>query len=319
MDLDVHLKQINREVSGLLNHPYRTLYEPAEYLLKLGGKRIRPLLCVLGGSLYERLHSDLYKIAAAIEVFHNFTLVHDDIMDQAPLRRGKPTVHHQFGTAQAILSGDVMLIEAFQSMQNLEKKDALIPMLNVFTTLCREVCLGQQLDFDFEKRKEIALPEYLEMIRLKTAVLLGGSLQLGALYAHASSQDVETLYKAGEALGVVFQIQDDYLDAFGGDGFGKKTGGDILASKKTYLFVKALELLPVDEKKNFITAYTSSSEDKLDQVMAVFNHLNLKDVIKADIEARYQDAIVPLRNLVGEEDSKQALIQLIEGLFHRKI
>lgn len=319
METREHLEKIEREISGLLSPSRRSLYDPAKYLLKLGGKRIRPLLSVLGHALYEKPHPDIYKIAAAIEVFHNSTLVHDDIMDEAPLRRGKPSVHSRFGAAQAILTGDAMIIEAFRSISSLENNNRRGVLIETFSNLGLDVCLGQQLDLDFEARKEVPLPEYLEMIRLKSAVLIGGSLQLGALYAQAPSKEIELLYKAGEALGMVFQIQDDYLDAFGGEGFGKKTGGDILASKKTYLFVKTLQTLPSSERNEFIELYTSSSSDKLAQVMAIFNRLNLKEEVNIEIQARYQEAIMPLRIIVGDKDVKQALIELIEGLFQRKM
>lgn len=317
-DSKQHMLHVTEEIQKLLQHDQKALYDPARYMLNLGGKHIRPLLCVLSSRLYQQDLEDTYQVAAALELFHNFSLIHDDIMDHADLRRGYPTVHKKWGVAQAILSGDVVLVEAFQGILKMRNAVQAQKILPVFTKLCREVCVGQQLDLSFEQRQEVSLAEYLEMIRLKTSVLIGGSMQLGAMCSLAGEKDAFELYSIGEDLGIAFQIQDDYLDAFGGQDFGKTTGGDITASKKTYLFVKALEKLSKTEKKDFLTLYTSSSSDKIEQVLFIFRRLELEKEVLSDIEGRYKQAMLRFEHLSGDPAVKHEIAEIVDGLWQRK-
>lgn len=319
ISLPSQVVSIEHVMSSILLRQPKGLYDPAQYMITLGGKRIRPLLCLLSHQLFNAEKKDIKKLCAAIEIFHNFTLVHDDIMDQAALRRGLPTVHTKWNANQAILSGDILLIEAFECISSLQDKKHLPIILKEFIHLSRLVCVGQQLDMEFEQQTDIALTEYEEMIRLKTAVLLGGSMRLGALYADATQAQAEQLYQIGEQLGVVFQIQDDYLDAFGGIAFGKQVGGDILASKKTFLYLKALQNISPSQKQDFINIYHSKPTDsKVQQVMEIYDSLDLQTLIAKEIEHRYTQAIDPLKHMEGDALIKQELLTMIEGLFHRK-
>lgn len=229
----------------------RNLYDPAQYLLNLGGKRIRPVLCMMGNELFGEISDDTFKAAIAIELFHNFTLIHDDIMDEAPVRRGNPTVHHQYGSSSALLAGDVMLVEAYNELNKIRNK-CITNILEVFTRTAKEVCEGQQLDMDLAELplEQVRMADYLNMITLKTSVLLAASLQIGGMLGDGTRADLENLYAFGKNVGIAFQIQDDYLDAFGNyEKFGKQIGGDIIANKKTFLLIKAYELVAVDQKK----------------------------------------------------------------------
>ncbi|MBC7851409.1 MAG: polyprenyl synthetase family protein, partial [Chitinophagaceae bacterium] len=217
-----------------------SLYEPNRYFLGLGGKRVRPVICLMGNELFDTINEDAWKVANAIELFHNFTLIHDDIMDKAPLRRGKPTVHEKFGASTALLAGDVMMVAAYESLAKLDRL-YIHQVLHLFNRTAREVCEGQQLDMDFEKMESVSLDQYLRMIELKTSVLLAASLRLGAILGGAGEGNQKHLYEFGRNLGIAFQIQDDYLDAFGDPAkFGKQVGGDIVANKKTFLLLHAL-------------------------------------------------------------------------------
>lgn len=213
-----------------------SLYEPGEYFLSIGGKRIRPILCVLGNELFSEITEDAWSLATAIELFHNFTLIHDDMMDAAALRRGMQTVHTKYGDNTALLTGDVMLIRAYEKLQTINP--AYLPkILSLFNTTAREVCEGQQLDMDFEKMPSVTLDAYIHMITLKTSVLLAASLEMGAILGGATPGNCKHLYEFGKNLGIAFQIQDDYLDAFGDpEKFGKEVGGDIRQNKKTFYY-----------------------------------------------------------------------------------
>lgn len=209
-----------------------SLYQPNEYFLKLGGKRVRPVLCLMGNELFDDIREDAWDVAAAIELFHNFTLIHDDIMDKAPLRRGMETVHTRYGENTALLAGDVMLVKAYEYISRIDNS-YLHAVIQLFNQTAREVCEGQQWDMDFEKREMVKLDEYLRMIELKTSVLLAASLKMGAILGGAGERNQNLLYEFGRKLGIAFQVQDDYLDAFGDpQKFGKQVGGDILANKK---------------------------------------------------------------------------------------
>ncbi|RYD51738.1 MAG: polyprenyl synthetase family protein [Sphingobacteriales bacterium] len=224
---------------ALPNRPPQTLYEPLRQFLAIGGKRVRPVLCLMAAELLGPIQEDAWNAALAIELFHNFTLVHDDIMDEAPLRRGHPTVHARYGLTSGILGGDALCILAYDYLSQIRKP--LQPILEVFNHTALEVCEGQQLDMDFEKQTDVSVADYIEMIRLKTSVLLGGALKIGALLGGASIHVADKLYQFGQSLGIAFQLQDDYLDAFGeSDKTGKQPGGDILADKKTFLHLHTL-------------------------------------------------------------------------------
>ena len=240
--LEEYQKIVFASVDKFLNDTKdEALYEPVKYILSLGGKRMRPVLALMGNEMFDGNVDDCVTSALGIEVFHNFTLLHDDIMDNAPLRRGEATVHEKWNTNAAILSGDVMFVQAFTLVTSC-KPEHLRAIIDIFNVTAIEVCEGQQLDMEFETREDVSLEEYLEMIRLKTSVLVGCSLEIGAVLANASKEDAKKLYDFGMNLGMAFQIKDDLLDVFGdAEVFGKQVGGDILANKKTYLLLKALE------------------------------------------------------------------------------
>jgi geranylgeranyl diphosphate synthase type II len=268
-------KELSKEFSSYFNKKHfptqpDSLYGAASYMLEDGGKRIRPVLCLLGNELFGSIHTDTWKVATAIELFHNFTLIHDDIMDKAPLRRGKATVHAKYNESTALLAGDVMLLQAYEYLNDTDSKYAykLIGLLNITG---REVCEGQQLDMDFEKSISITPEQYLYMIELKTAVFLAASLQMGALLAGAGENDQQHIYEFGKNLGLAFQVQDDWLDSFGNpEKFGKQTGGDILANKKTFLLVKALEKARPEEKMAIEELMLSSAPDKVARMIKIF-------------------------------------------------
>ena len=246
-----------------------TLYEPCRYLIGLGGKRIRPVLCLMGAELFGEIGADAWHAATGIELFHNFTLVHDDIMDKAPLRRGQPTIHERNGMTSAILCGDTMSIAAYQQLGAI--RTLLSPILQLFNRTAIEVCEGQQLDMDYEQRDDVTVEEYIRMIELKTSVLLAASLKIGALIGGATDGPADKLYNFGRALGIAFQLQDDYLDAFGDAvKLGKQAGGDILADKKTYLHLKALETLPADDRQALDALQGSLAPDKVAATLALF-------------------------------------------------
>jgi geranylgeranyl diphosphate synthase type II len=244
------------------------LYSPIEYCISQGGKRIRAILALLGYGLFKGAHKKAFPIAAAVEIFHNFTLLHDDIMDEAPIRRGKPSIYKKYGANSAILSGDLMLIEAYRQLEQTSMVSALLPEFN---KVARQVCEGQQLDMNFEKRPDVGLDEYLEMIKLKTSVLLASALKMGAILAEATDTQQENVYSFGLNLGLAFQIQDDYLDSFGEqDNFGKQVGGDIIQSKKMILYLLTLEHLNDDDQKSFLELYASNLPDKVEMVKSFF-------------------------------------------------
>ncbi len=246
-----------------------TLYDPAEYILGIGGKRIRPVLCLMGNELFDTLKPDAFEVATAIELFHNFTLVHDDIMDKAPLRRGKATVHAKYGENSALLAGDVMLTMAYEYLNRIDIH-YLRKIITLFNKTVLEVSEGQQLDMDFEQRDDVSLEEYIHMITLKTSVLLAASLKTGALLGGASQGNCDHLYRFGKHLGIAFQIQDDYLDAFGDPAkFGKQIGGDILANKKTFLLLHTLETCNDTERETLLELMRENPSDKVSRVLDI--------------------------------------------------
>jgi geranylgeranyl diphosphate synthase type II len=254
-----------------------TLYEANEYFLKMGGKRIRPVLCLMGNELFDEIKPDAWKVATAVELFHNFTLIHDDIMDKAPLRRGMETVHKKFGESTAILAGDVMQVAAYEHLNKITTT-FLRQVLSLFNTTAKQVCEGQQIDMDFEKLDVVKYEEYLRMIELKTSVLLAGSLKMGAILGGAGERNQNLLYQFGRKLGLAFQVQDDYLDAFGDPGkFGKQVGGDILANKKTFLLVHALETASPVQQKALKQLLENNHDDKVKNVLQLFRDCKVDD------------------------------------------
>jgi len=301
-------------------HPVE-LYEPVKYILSLGGKRMRPALLLMACDLFGGNVEAALSPALAIEVFHNFTLVHDDIMDNAPLRRGKATVHERWGQNAGILSGDVMLVLAYQLMMKVEDR-LLRTVLDVFSTTAVGVCEGQQLDMDFEKRQTVGIDEYLEMIRLKTSVLLGGALKIGALIGGADLADADLLYSFGEHLGIAFQLQDDILDVYGDpDKFGKQVGGDIMSNKKTYLLIKALELAnwsQANELNDWINSKDFDGEQKVNAVTDIYNQLNVRQYAENEMETHAEKAFKALDEISLPTEQKQYLRYFADGLLVRE-
>lgn len=259
--------------------PDSPLYHPVKYILSLGGKRIRPILVVLSSRAFQGTDKVAFHGALAIEIFHNFSLVHDDIMDEAPLRRGNKTVHSKWNNNAGILSGDAMLIEAYKQIA-LTGKAHLTEVLEIFNTTSIEVCEGQQRDMDFEDSNAVTVDEYLEMIRLKTAVLIGCALEIGAILADADQSDARSLYEFGKLAGLGFQLQDDYLDAFGDPRrFGKQVGGDIISNKKTFLSIRALEKSEgktADELRGiFYNNALTDPTEKVDRVVSIYRELEI--------------------------------------------
>jgi len=244
------------------------LYQPVDYILELGGKRIRPLLLLMAADIAGDKAVDALSAAMSVEVFHNFTLLHDDIMDEAPLRRGKATVHEKYDTNTAILSGDVMMISAYRFLENYEPKIA-IKLLKIFNKMAIEVCEGQQMDMDFETREDVSIPEYFDMITYKTSVLIGAAIQMGATIGGLDDQSANHLYHYGKNIGIAFQMQDDMLDTFGEPKVGKQPGGDIIQNKKTYLYLKTLQLVSDSEKEELLVLYNTRPTDSSNKVARV--------------------------------------------------
>lgn len=300
----------------------KNLYEPIIYILQLGGKRLRPVLTLMTAEIFGTSHKKALDAALAVEVFHNFSLVHDDIMDDAPLRRGKETVHEKWDINTGILSGDAMLIIAYQLFENYEGK-TFRALAELFSKTAIEVCEGQQYDIDFETRNDVTIPEYLKMIEYKTAVLVGAAMKMGALVADASEKDAQGIYDFGRYLGLAFQLQDDYLDAYGDpETFGKQVGGDIIENKKTYLYLKALENASEANKEKLAQLFTLQPEDateKIQAVMEIFNESKAPEAIKTAIEAYTSKAFQLLQTLNISDKEKQLLQTFGEQLMNRTV
>lgn len=294
-----------------------TLYEPARYFLGLGGKRVRPVCCLMGNELFDEISVDTWQVATAIELFHNFTLIHDDIMDKAPLRRGMETVHTRYGEPTALLSGDVMLVVAYDYLNKI-KSEHFHKIVHLFNKTAKEVCEGQQIDMDFEKQAEVSMEAYLQMIELKTSVLLAASLQLGAILGGAGEGNQQHIYQFGRTLGIAFQIQDDYLDAFGDPGkFGKQVGGDILANKKTFLLIKALEAARGEDREDLAGLLSSNPPDKVQRVLEIFRRCGVDDWAR-ELKSRYIDeAFGHLDAIAVLSKRKEPLRQLATFLVKR--
>jgi geranylgeranyl diphosphate synthase type II len=295
-----------------------TLYEPGEYFLSWGGKRIRPVLCLMGQELFSDITDDAWQAATAIELFHNFTLIHDDMMDAAALRRGNETVHMKYGTNTALLAGDVMLIQAYDHLSRVHTRQ-LPALLTLFNRTAREVCEGQQLDIDFERSNEVQLDAYIHMITLKTSVLLAASLQMGAILGGASEGNCEHLYAFGKNLGIAFQIQDDYLDAFGDpEKFGKEVGGDIRQNKKTFLLLHALEVASPTQKRELIELMQQNPSDKVARVLDIFRSCGVEDWANELKEKYWQLSLQHLESIAVLSNRKLPLLELARYLLQRE-
>lgn len=315
----VQLLEIIEKAILEINYPKNpaNLYEPIKYIMNLGGKRIRPVMVLMASELFNEDINVAIDVAIAIETFHNFTLVHDDIMDNAPLRRGAQTVHEKWGTNNAILSGDVMMVE---SNKHLSKVNVAVlkSVLDTFNATAQGVCEGQQLDMEFEQRNDVNIDEYLEMIRLKTAVLLGGAMKLGAIVGGANDKDANLLYSFGENLGLAFQLQDDILDVYGNpEKFGKQVGGDIIANKKTFLHLKALSMAQGEEKAMLISE-TLSPEIKVKRVTTIYDNHNIKQLATAEMEKHLSLAQEALMTLAVEDHKKENFRLLVQQILERE-
>ncbi|WP_299365340.1 polyprenyl synthetase family protein [Winogradskyella sp.] len=300
----------------------KNLYEPVNYILKLGGKRLRPVLTLMAVEIFGGEAKSAMNAALSIEVFHNFSLIHDDIMDDAPLRRGKATVHEKWNLNTGILSGDAMLILAYQLFEGYEPK-MFQSLAMLFSKTALEVCEGQQYDIDFETRDDVTIPEYLKMIEYKTAVLVGSAMKMGAIIAKASSEDQDLIYDFGRYLGIAFQLQDDYLDAYGNpETFGKQVGGDILENKKTYLYLKTLELGSQDDASALITLMSNSSisdSEKIKEVKTLFNNSGASQATQNAVKDYTERAFNILESLNISNDKKQLLRSFGEQLMNRRV
>ncbi|WP_372757539.1 polyprenyl synthetase family protein [Mariniflexile sp.] len=287
------------------------LYDPIQYILNLGGKRLRPVLTLMAAEIFGSDYKVALNAALSIEVFHNFSLVHDDIMDDAPLRRGKQTVHEKWNLNTGILSGDAMLIMAYQLFENYEPK-TFQALAKLFSETALKVCEGQQYDVDFETRNDVSVSEYLKMIEYKTAVLVGAAMKMGAIVALASEKEQNSIYEFGKNLGVAFQLQDDYLDAFGNpETFGKQVGGDIIENKKTYLYIKAIEFSKDEDKVKLRKLFSETLEDnhsKIEIVKTIFNESGSADATKKAIED-YTNKAFNLLDDMAISDNKKALLK----------
>ncbi|WP_109435757.1 MULTISPECIES: polyprenyl synthetase family protein [Aquimarina] len=300
----------------------KNLYDPISYILNLGGKRLRPTLVLMASEIFGGTYKDALDAALAIEVFHNFSLIHDDIMDDAPLRRGKETVHEKWDINTGILSGDAMLINAYQLFENYEG-DTFKELAKLFTKTAIEVCEGQQYDIDFETRDDVTIPEYIKMIEYKTAVLVGAAMQMGAIVAGVSKDNKSSIYDFGRLLGLAFQLQDDYLDAFGDpETFGKQVGGDIIENKKTILYLKALEFASKDEQKQLKGLFSLNPDDpseKISTVKHLFETTGAKDKTRLEIEKYTKEAFDVLDGLSITDDKKSILKLFGSSLMNRSV
>ncbi|MCK9159370.1 MAG: polyprenyl synthetase family protein [Bacteroidaceae bacterium] len=312
---------INSHLSGLSFDRFpKELYAPIEYVLSMGGKRIRPVLMMLAYNLYQADVTKILNQATGIEVYHNYTLLHDDLMDRADMRRGKATVHKVWDANIAILSGDAMLVLAEQMMADCESIHYK-EIINLFNLTALEICEGQQMDMNFEQRNDVSENEYIEMIRLKTAVLLSTALKIGALLGNASCEDAGNLYQFGINIGLAFQLQDDLLDVYGDSSiFGKNIGGDILCNKKTYLLIKALNIASDTEKEElngWLEAKSCQPQEKISGVTSLFNRLGVRDFCEKKMQNYYTEAFTYINKVGVAEELKCELKGFVEHLIGR--
>ncbi len=311
--------------SGLAALPYdrepKGLYAPVRYVLSLGGKRIRPVLMLMGYNLFKDDPESILTPAIGIETYHNYTLLHDDLMDRADVRRGKPTVHKLWDDNTAVLSGDSMLVLAYQRMAACDERH-LPHVLSLFTSTALEIGEGQQYDMEFETRNDVTEDEYIEMIRLKTSVLLACALKIGALLADAPHEDADALYTVGERLGLAFQLQDDYLDVYGDFSiFGKKIGGDILCNKKTYMLINALLLADEGQRKELLTWIEATDYDPDQKVRAVtklYTDIGIPQLAQSKINHYYEEAERALKRVNLPEERKMPLLSFMRELLNRQ-
>lgn len=300
----------------------KNLYQPIAYILELGGKRLRPVLTLMTTDIFNTDYKLALPAAMAVEVFHNFSLVHDDIMDDAPLRRGNSTVHEKWNINTGILSGDAMLILAYQHFEQYEPS-VFRDLAKLFSKTALEVCEGQQYDVDFETRTDVTITEYLKMIEYKTAVLVAAAMKMGAIIAETSEENANLIYDFGLNLGLAFQLQDDYLDAFGNpETFGKQVGGDIIENKKTYLYLKAIEFSKPKEKQQLLHYFSIQPEDNLDKinaVRAIFNETGASVATQKSIQEYTLKAFETLNKINISEDKKAVLRSFGENLMERKV
>ncbi len=298
------------------------LYDPMHYIMALGGKRLRPVLTLIATAAFGAPKERALDAALAIEVFHNFTLLHDDIMDEAPLRRGKPAVHQKWDVNTGILSGDAMLIYAYQLMESYPES-IFKPLMHVFSETAREVCEGQQYDMDFERRDDVTLPEYLTMITYKTAVLVAAAMKMGAIIAKTSESNQEHIYAYGKNLGIAFQLQDDYLDAFGDpETFGKQVGGDIIENKKTYLYLKAKDLATEDkalELDQLFSVKPKNPAEKIRQVKEIYQETGAAEATRDAIGEYTKRTFEVLGNMDLEKGFEDILSGFAKNLMNRQV
>ncbi len=320
------LAALDEEISRLdIGQNPSELYDPIHYLLSLGGKRIRPVLCLLTYSLFKSDWEKQVPAALSVEIFHNFTLMHDDIMDKAPLRRGKETVHEKWNDNIAILSGDVMLVNAYQYLNKVQglSLEAFQHLLGRLSRIAAEVCEGQQFDMNFESRDDVKVEEYIEMIRLKTSVLIGFSMEMGGLLASVPASVSDSLYRIGETIGLGFQLKDDLLDVYGDpEKFGKQPGGDILANKKTYLLIKAFKKATgstLTSLEEWVAATDYVAAEKVQAVTAIYDSLGLKAETEAVIASYFDSAFDEIQALAISDEQKSALVKFMSGLVDREV
>src|SRR5689334_6929958 len=320
--IENHSRLIELEIKKLkFGEQPESLYEPIRYLMGLGGKRMRPLLTLLAYSLYKDDFKPAVPYATAVEAFHNFTLMHDDIMDNAPLRRGKATVHEKWNVNTAILSGDVMLVKVYEMFSNLES-EKLKKVLKAFNACAAEVCEGQQWDMEFETMNSVKEGQYINMIRQKTAMLLGFSIELGAILADAPAEDQEALKDFGINIGIGFQLKDDLLDAYADPKkFGKQVGGDIIANKKTYLLIKALEKLKGNTKvelQQWLSVKKFNKKEKVEAVKSLYDQAGVPALTEKKINQFFVKGFSNLENVAGKREAKKNLKQYTEALIGRQ-
>jgi geranylgeranyl diphosphate synthase type II len=314
------LKRIEQAISETQYPTYpASLYEPISYIMSLGGKRIRPTMLLMAVDLFDGDLSAGMPAALAIETFHNFTLLHDDIMDNAPLRRGRETVHEKWGTNTAILSGDVMMVEANKHLTNVNVS-ILKPALDTFNTTAQGVCEGQQLDMEFETRDNVSIEEYIDMIRLKTAVLLGGAMKLGAIVSNSTAEQADLIYQFGENLGIAFQLQDDILDVYGDPiKFGKQVGGDIISDKKTFLRLK-LQELAASEDLELLNAQSTNAYavNKIQVITDLYDRYEIRKVASDKMKYYLNVAFRALDEIDSPAERKKELIHIANQLMNRE-
>lgn len=316
------LNIVNEYLNSLpYNRKPSSLYEPIKYVLDLGGKRIRPILMMLSYNLYKENPKTILSSACALETYHNYTLLHDDLMDEAPLRRGQQTVHTKWNNNQAILSGDSMLVLAYERLAQVDTKH-LQAVLNLFTETALQIGEGQQYDMEFEHRNDVTVDEYIEMIRLKTSVLLACATKMGALLADASAEDAENLYKFGEQIGLAFQLQDDYLDVYGDSKvFGKKIGGDITSNKKTYMLITAFNRANDKQRaelEEWINKTAFDTEEKISAVTRLYNEIGVDKLAKEKMDYYYEQGKQYLQAVKLPEEQKKELLAYVADMMSRQ-